>query len=156
MTVSIPYGDAPMTKCETLSHAPVSVPRITRIRPQLGHTSLMGQGTTMTDYQHLLPSEQEAVKLILRHGQERCSLALKRIGDRMERRAQQYNDERVYFDYAFDAMAVATPRELQLMYLLKLGLMLTDTYNTPAAARERILKRRAAQRAAAQARRAVH
>ena len=100
----------------------------------------------MTD---LLPSEQEAKDLVVRIGQQRADRILSALTRRFDRR----------YNKACDASMVPinpewiyrSELEVNLTFKLKMGLQLTDDYNTPCAAKLRIKKRleeRQARRAA--------
>lgn len=92
-----------------------------------------GEGT---DY---LPSEQCAYDYVSMIGLERATRVLEALGRRFDRR----------FHAACDANMVPinpewiyrTPFEVELMHRLKIGMALVDTYNTPSAAHQRIVKR---------------
>lgn len=64
------------------------------------------------------------------------------FGHHMKKRANKFNSERVYFDYAFDAYGVAHQREINLLHKLKMGIVLTQPVVTSEMIRERIIARR--------------
>jgi len=87
----------------------------------------------------LLPSEQEAKDFVLKIGAQRASRILDAICRRFDRRYKlacdqsnsPINPEWIY----------KTKLEVDLTDRIKMGLQLTDDYNTPAAAKQRLLKR---------------
>lgn len=89
---------------------------------------------------NLLHSEQKAVDFIGKYGQNRATRVLDALCRRFDRRYEKacessfspINRESVY----------KTPLEVDLTHLIKMGLTLTDTYNTPLAAKKRLLERR--------------
>lgn len=106
-------------------------------------------------YSHLLNSEQEAALFVDRIGRDRANELLKKVGDHMNNRAKKFNNERVYYDYAFDAYSVAHQREINLLHMLKMGLTLTTPVETKEMIRERIISRRKVQRETAKQKRRV-
>lgn len=103
----------------------------------------------------LLDSEYESLVFVHKIGLERAERLLTLVGDRMQRRATRYNSKRVYFDYAYDAFSVAKDWETTLLHKLKIGIGLLDDSNSPYKARQRILERRAKQKAVVLKRKAL-
>jgi len=88
---------------------------------------------------NLLPIEQEAKEFVLRIGEQRANRILNAICRRFDRRynkACSANNVPINPEWIFK-----TDFEVSLTYKIQLGLQLTDDYNTPQAARQRILKR---------------
>ena len=98
----------------------------------------------------LLDSEQEAKDFVIKIGAQRASRILSAIGRRFDRRYNNacnasnspVNPEWIY----------RTELEVNLTYKIKMGLQLTDDYNTPQAAKERTVKRLADRKAQRKAR----
>lgn len=88
----------------------------------------------------LLRSEQEAKDFVDRIGTKRATRLLCAITARIKRRIDIGNRGAVGFRYDEYSIRV-TELERTLMYQLKMGLTLLDTYNTPVAAKKRILER---------------
>ncbi|MBO1897767.1 hypothetical protein HNW13_018675 [Shewanella sp. BF02_Schw] len=107
--------------------------------------------SSATQFNHLLTSEKTAALLVQRLGLDKAHKLLVKVGGHMQKRADKFNNERTWFDFTFQPMGVAHKRELQLVHMLKLGIIFNDTFNTPYAAKQRNLARRAKQRADRQA-----
>lgn len=88
----------------------------------------------------LLPNELAAKTLVIKIGNERATRLLELLTARIRRRINVGNSKS--FGQFLDESCVRKSQwEVDLIFNLKMGLSLTDTYNTPAAARERLLKR---------------
>lgn len=110
----------------------------------------MFKGHKVNMNQSLLPNEQKAKDFVNTIGTERAERILNAICRRLDRRYERAcNQSMVPFDR--DHMR-RTSLEVSLLWELKTGLMLNDTYNTPQAAKARILKRIAARKERRQAR----
>lgn len=93
----------------------------------------------------LLPIEQEAKDFVLRIGDQRAIRILNAICRRFDRRynkACSANNVPINREWIYK-----TDLEVSLTYKIKLGLKLNDDYNTPQAAKQRILKRIAERKA---------
>lgn len=93
----------------------------------------------MINVNDLLPIEQEAKDFVLRIGEQRANRILNAICRRFDRRynkACSANNVPINPEWIYK-----TDLEVSLTYKIQLGLKLTDDYNTPQAARQRIKKR---------------
>jgi hypothetical protein len=93
----------------------------------------------------LLPNEQKAKDLVLRVGQQRACRILNALTRRFERRYNKACDESM--SPVNPEWIYKTELEVNLTFDLKIGLQLTDAFNTPKAAKERIAKRLEARKA---------
>lgn len=99
----------------------------------------------------LLPNEQEAKDFVLRIGQQRAERILNAIYRRFDRRYNKACDDN---NMPINAEWIyKTELEVNLSFKLKMGLQLTDDYNTPWAAKLRIQKRLEERKAKREARR---
>lgn len=87
----------------------------------------------------LLKSEQSAVDFINKYGAERANRVLDALCRRFEMRYELASQNS--FGPLNREWIYTTKIERELTYLIKIGLSLTDTYNTPENARRRILDR---------------
>lgn len=103
----------------------------------------------------LFPSEASMVFFVNKIGLDRARKLSLMVNNRMKRRSDLYNSERVYFDYVFTPIGVAKPWELELRHTLSFGICVLDDYNTPYNAHKRILKRIQARKEAAKQKKAA-
>lgn len=87
----------------------------------------------------LLPNEQMASDLVERIGLDRAYRLLDKITNRFDRRYKRVCD--ASFNPIDRGAVRVTPIELELTFILKLGIGINDTYNTPAAAAARVKAR---------------
>lgn len=90
----------------------------------------------------LLPTELFARDLVLRIGRNRALRVIDSLSRRTDRRVRHCDMSGAAFLFT-SASIRRSQWEVELFYQLKLGIMLTDTDNTPEAARARITQRRA-------------
>lgn len=93
----------------------------------------------------LLPNEKIAVNFINKIGIERAKKILGLISARFDRRYKKACSNS--FSTVDRGSIRVTPIEAELSHRLRIGLMLCDTENTPEAARQRNLERRAKRKA---------
>ncbi|MFT5724496.1 MAG: hypothetical protein ACI9JN_001615 [Bacteroidia bacterium] len=90
----------------------------------------------------LLTDEQRAKEFVLGINRERAYRLITAICARIERRIYKANTVSTSKNFDWGNIKKSA-WETDLIFKLKMGLQLTDTYNTPEAARKRILQRRA-------------
>ncbi|MBB1390161.1 hypothetical protein H5185_12130 [Shewanella sp. SG44-6] len=88
----------------------------------------------------LLPCEQIAKLFVINIGIQRAHRLLDLVTNRIKRRIDAGN-AKSFGQFLDESCIRRSPWEVDLMFNIKMGLSLTDDYNTPAAARGRILKR---------------
>jgi hypothetical protein len=91
----------------------------------------------------LLPNEQQAKDFVLKIGQKRSERLLDLVCGRIKRRADKGNAQNPTM-YFTESNVRKAQWEIDMEYNLKMGLTLTDDYNTPVAAKARIAARIAA------------
>jgi len=92
----------------------------------------------------LLESEVKAKSFVLKVSRERALSVLDKVCSRIQRRIERANKDMIV-KYIDDSCVRKADWEVELIYQLKLGLMLTDN-NSAQAARERIIARRLKQK----------
>lgn len=94
----------------------------------------------------LLSNEQQAKDFVSMIGQLRATRLLNLVCGRIKRRADKGNAENPIM-YFSESNVRKAQWEIDLEFNLKMGLSLTDDYNTPCAAKSRIMARIAARNA---------
>jgi len=88
----------------------------------------------------LLKNEQIAKDFVIKIGEKRATRLLNLVTSRIARRIRKGN-EQMFGQFLTEDCVRKAPWEVNLTYNIKMGLSLTDTYNTPIAAKQRIASR---------------